>query len=73
MKRKNILVLTGSALILILLIWYFSKPDESLGSTIEVEAEIGEFVIDVTTTGELDARSSEKIMGPNSMGLRNRK
>lgn len=71
MKRKNILVLIGSALILILLIWYFSKPDESLGNTIEVEAEIGDFVIDVTTTGELDARSSEKIMGPNSMGLRN--
>lgn len=71
MKRKNILVLIGSAVILILLIWYFSKPDESLSSTIEVEASVGEFVIDVTTTGELDARSSEKIMGPNSMGLRN--
>jgi hypothetical protein len=71
MKRKNILVLSGSAIILILLIWYFSRPDEILGTTIEVEAKAGEFVIDVTTTGELDARSSEKIMGPNSMGLRN--
>lgn len=71
MKRKNIFVLIGSALILIVLIWYFSKPDELLGTTIEVEAKAGEFVIDVTTTGELDARSSEKIMGPNSMGLRN--
>lgn len=71
MKRKNILILTGSAIVLISLIWYFSRPDELLGKTIEVEAKAGEFVIDVTTTGELDARSSEKIMGPNSMGLRN--
>jgi len=71
MKRKNILILAGSAVVLIVLIWYFSRPDELLGTTIEVEAQAGEFVIDVTTTGELDARSSENIMGPNSMGLRN--
>ncbi len=71
MKRKNIYILLGSAVVLIILVWYFSGSTESASETITVEVESGEFVIDVTTTGELDARSSEKIMGPNSMGLRN--
>lgn len=71
MTRKNTLILAGSILFLIILIWYFSAPAESEGSTIKVETKSGQFIIDVTTTGELDARSSEKIMGPNSMGLRN--
>jgi len=35
------------------------------------EVQLGTFVIDVTTTGELDARSSEKIQGPSPMKLRN--
>lgn len=35
------------------------------------EVQQGTFVIDVTTTGELDARSSEKIQGPSPMKLRN--
>lgn len=71
MKRKNTFIIIGSALILIVLIWYFSSPAELEGSSIKVEAKTGEFIIDVTTTGELEARSSEMIMGPNSMGLRN--
>ena len=71
MKRKNALILAGSAVIFIFLVWYLSAPAEMESGTIKVEAKIGEFIIDVTTTGELEARSSEKIMGPNSIGLRN--
>lgn len=71
MKRKNTLILTGSIVLLAVLIWVFSAPAETDSSSIKVEVQYGEFIIDVTTTGELDARSSENIMGPNSMGLRN--
>ena len=71
MKRKNVLIIAGSAVIFIFLVWYLSAPAEIEGGSIKVEAKIGEFIIDVTTTGELEARSSEKIMGPNSIGLRN--
>jgi len=71
MKRKNILILLGSIILLIILSWYFTKPSEETGQTIKTEVAQGEFVIDVTTTGELEARSSEKITGPNPMKLRN--
>mgnify|MGYP002640658088 CR=1 FL=1 len=71
MKRKNILILLGSILVLILLSWYFSQPSSEQGQTIKTEVLSGQFVIDITTTGELDARSSEKIEGPNPMKLRN--
>lgn len=71
MKRKNIFILLGGLILIIILVWLFSSPDESSGSTIKVEAKSGQFIIDVTTTGELEARSSEKIMGPNTMALRN--
>lgn len=71
MKRKNILILLGSILVLILLTWYFTKPSVEQGQTIKTEVILGQFIIDVTTTGELDARSSKKILGPNPMKLRN--
>lgn len=71
MKRKNLIILLISAAAFILLIWYFSIPDELEGQTILTEVQQGTFVIDVTTTGELDARSSEKIQGPSPMKLRN--
>lgn len=70
MKRRNIYILAGAAIVLIILVWYFSAPDKMAGSSILTEAKEGEFVIDVTTTGELEARSSENIMGPNTMALR---
>ncbi len=71
MKRKNILILLGSILALIIISWYFTKPSEEQGQTIKTEVVLGQFIIDVTTTGELEARSSEKIQGPNPMKLRN--
>jgi multidrug efflux pump subunit AcrA (membrane-fusion protein) len=71
MKRKNLLILIISAVVFVLLIWYFSSPEEADGQAILTEVQKGTFVIDVTTTGELDARSSEKILGPSPMKLRN--
>ncbi|PLW98608.1 MAG: RND transporter [Marinilabiliales bacterium] len=70
MKRKNIIIIVISIIVFIILVWYFSSPDESVNQTISVEVNSGQFVIDVTTTGELEARSSENILGPNPMRLR---
>jgi multidrug efflux pump subunit AcrA (membrane-fusion protein) len=71
MKRKNTLLLVGLVVAAVALIWYFSAENVVTDKTISVEAKQGEFVIEVTTTGELEARSSENIMGPNANGLRN--
>jgi hypothetical protein len=70
MKRKNIFILLG-LLLLVFIVWYFTRTTQSAGESIKVAVKQGKFIIDVTTTGELEARSSEKIMGPNPTGLRN--
>jgi HlyD family secretion protein len=70
MKRKHIYILAGAAAILIILVWFFSSTGKKDSNSILTEVKAGEFIIDVTTTGELEARSSENIMGPNTMALR---
>ena len=70
MKRNHIIILVISAAVIISLIWYFSAPADTGENVVMAKVETGNFVIDVTTTGELDARSSEKIMGPNQGRLR---
>ncbi len=47
---------------------FFGSPDTTV-ETIEVEVKYGTFEIQVSTSGELEAKNSEKIMGP--MGVRN--
>ncbi len=71
MNRKNVIILGVSFVLLITLIWYFSSSTVETSDTILVEVQKGTFVIDVTTTGELEARSSEDIKGPNPNSLRN--
>ncbi|MBC8321582.1 MAG: RND transporter [Bacteroidetes bacterium] len=71
MNRKNRIILSISLIILVILIWFFSSSTIETSSTITVEVKRGTFVIDVTTTGELEARSSEDIKGPNPNALRN--
>lgn len=71
MKRKNVLTVIVSVVVILILVWYFSTPEDLSDRTIMTEVKSGTFVIDITTTGELEARSSEKIMGPNPISLRN--
>lgn len=71
MKRKNTIILAVVAILFAALVWFFTSTDVSDDNTIAVMAKRGQFVIEVTTTGELEARSSENIMGPNANGLRN--
>ncbi len=69
-QKKSYLYILGT-LVFIALIWYFSKPPATGKQVIKVPVKSGKFVISVTTTGELEARSNEKIHGPNPSGLRN--
>lgn len=71
MNRKNTIIISIVFVALVILIWFFSSSDTSNTETIKVEVQSGEFVIEVTTTGELEARSSEDIKGPNPNSLRN--
>jgi HlyD family secretion protein len=67
MKRKNIFYLAG-LIVVIILIWVVSSLRTGKESLISVKVKQGDFKITVTITGELEAKSSEKIYGP--AGLR---
>jgi len=67
--KKQIYIAIAAIVIVIIGLWYFLKTDTSTSETIEVTVSSGEFKVNVTTTGELEAKSSEKIYGPS--GLRN--
>jgi HlyD family secretion protein len=68
MKRNKILIGAGIALVIILLVVFTTSSSES-GTDVMVKVEKGEFVVDIMTSGSLDAKNSVKITGPG--GLRN--
>ncbi len=71
MKNKKKYWYLAGGLFFIVLVWYFSRPPAAGKQVIKVPVKSGKFVISVTTTGELEARSNEKIHGPNPSALRN--
>ncbi len=52
---------------LIVALWYFTRVKESSTKKITAPVKSGKFEINVTTTGELEAKSSEKIYGPSGL------
>ena len=71
MKNKKTYWYLAGGLFFVALVWYFSRPPATGKEIIKVPVKSGKFVISVTTTGELEARSNEKIHGPNPSALRN--
>lgn len=65
MQKRNIYI--GIAIVLaIVLIWYF-YPSSDSSASISTEVKSGEFIISVTTTGELDAINKTEINGPRNL------
>jgi multidrug efflux pump subunit AcrA (membrane-fusion protein) len=66
MNKK--LIIAGSAIILVI-IAFFTFRGGSTTETVEImtEAQSGDFVIAITTTGELEAKNSIKITGPSGL------
>lgn len=69
MKKNRIFLLAALVVVIGLIIWLSIDSSPAGNETIVVQVEQGDLVIDVTTTGELEAKESEKIMGP--VNLRN--
>ena len=65
--RKQIYIAIGIVIVVIVALYFFLGSDTKTSETIEVKASFGEFKIAVTTTGELEAKSSEKIYGPDNL------
>jgi len=65
--NKKLLIFLVSAVVLIIAVWYFMQKDTSKVQHIKVPVRYGQFIIDVSTTGELEAKSSENIYGPENL------
>ncbi len=68
-KTKRNIAIAIVAIVLLIAFFVLSGSGGSDTSDIIVEVDQGEFVVDINTTGELEAKNSTKIMGPS--GLRN--
>lgn len=66
--KSNYLYAAGAALLLIILVFVFTGDDEE-SSGILVPVSSGEFLVDIVSTGELEAKNSVDILGPQ--GTRN--
>jgi HlyD family secretion protein len=64
MKKSKVYLISLAALLLIVIIWIVAGSGPEKETTVKVPVKSGKFDITVTTTGELEAKSSEKIMGP---------
>lgn len=66
MKRKHYIIIASVVLVLILILIFRPGKTDAL-KQLTVNVEKGEFEILVTTTGELQAKSSIDIMGPSEL------
>jgi multidrug efflux pump subunit AcrA (membrane-fusion protein) len=63
LARRPIVTYSVAAFLLLCLIWYFSTPNTTTTSDMIITPVKGQFLVTVTTTGELQAKSSINIMG----------
>ena len=66
MKKKVIISLVAVAVVVSGFL-FFKVADTSEANEIIVTVKSGKFIIDITTTGELEAKNSVKIMGPTKL------
>ncbi len=66
MKKKKWMII-GIAAIVLVVVWYFAGRSDKGNETVLVGVKKGNFDINVTTTGELDAKSSQEIYGPEGL------
>lgn len=67
MKKSRIYLISLGSILLIVIIWIFTGSGSEKETTVKVPVKFGKFDITVTTTGELEAKSSEKIIGPENL------
>jgi multidrug efflux pump subunit AcrA (membrane-fusion protein) len=67
--KKRLYIASAVVLGVLILMLIFGKSSEVKEASIEVSAESGPFSIEVSTTGELEAENSEKILGPSGLRM----
>lgn len=67
MKKSRIYLFSLLAVLAVVMIWIFAGTGPDQEVTVKVPVKSGKFDITITTTGELEAKSSEKILGPSNL------
>lgn len=67
LKGKRVLIIGGASAFFLILFFILKGSGGSGGSDIIVDVTVGEFVVDVNTTGELEAKNSIEIKGPSGL------
>jgi len=67
MLSKKHLYLSAGIIVLAIIIWAFAKEESPLSSRLETKVKKGEFVVDVVTTGNLQAIQSKDIYAPMNL------
>lgn len=66
MNRRIVLYGSSSLVIFIILFWIISSGGATPGQDVIVTPRNGEFLVTVTTTGELQAKNSIQVVGPEN-------
>lgn len=67
MRKKVIIGLVVAIAVIVSGFLFFNITEKSDSSDIIVPVKSGQFIVDITTTGELEAKNSVKIMGPTRL------
>ena len=67
MKRIRLYIILVVMVVAVIIVWLATYTRPGNTETIRVPVKTGQFEISVTTTGELEAKSSEKILGPANL------
>ncbi len=67
MNKKRIISIISTLVLIAIIIAIVFSSGKTTSETIMVEVKQGEFRINVTTTGELEAKNSKKIIGPSNL------
>jgi multidrug efflux pump subunit AcrA (membrane-fusion protein) len=65
--RKNIIIGAGSLLILLIGYYFYKGSKRAEAAEILTDVKKGIFRVEIETTGELEAKNSVKILGPQSL------
>ncbi len=65
--KKKVFSQLGPLVIIVIITWQFTEKSGPAVNMIKVPVKSGQFVIAVTTTGELEAENSERIRGPENL------
>lgn len=66
--KSRVYFIAGAGILIIILALFFFGSDGKSSETLKTKVKWGEFKIAVTTSGELEAKSSENILGPEKLG-----